>query len=193
MKKKLFSLLVILVLFSNQKVFCGELIKNIVTDVPIEKYSYIDFGFSGLALQAKYSKDITDYYELSGKLGYGSIANSIISSFSYAGSSGFDFSIENKFFFYKTNKHYSKKDKTNTNSFYIKAFAGITKDTAIKSSFLMDSIFPILGTGIGWKNMMDGFGFSMGLDVGTTIQKPEGQGIQGMFFTKPELSIIWAF
>jgi len=169
MKKKLFSVLVILFTFSSQKVFAEEVIKNIVTDIPIEKYSYIDIGFSGLALQTKYSRDLTPYYEISGKLGFGGMATQYVNAFNYGSTIGIDFSIENKFFFYKLSRYYDKKDKIVTNGSYIKAFVGVTKDLA-------ESFFPVFGTGIGWKEITNGFGASIGLDIGTTIQKPDGQG-----------------
>ncbi|MEK7431750.1 MAG: hypothetical protein AABZ74_01345 [Cyanobacteriota bacterium] len=202
MKKKLFSVLIVLFTFSNQKVFAEEIAPK---EMKIQNYSYIDIGFSGLSLNTKYSRDITPYYELSGKLAFGGIATSVFAPGSYGGNYGLDFSIENKFFFYKTNKHYSKRNKMITSGFYIKGFAGITKDllptytynsvtgvsTTVNSP--ITSFFPVLGTGIGWKEITNGFGGSLGLDIGSTIQKPDGQGFQGMFFIRPEISLIWAF
>lgn len=155
-------------------------------EIDIEKYTHFDIGISGFSLQARYSYDLTPYNELGFKVSFGGIINA--NSSAYLMDAGGDISIEDKAYFIKSSKYYSKDNSIVTGGSYIKTFASLTKSTTI----IQDLPFLAVGTGIGYDIFKNNIGVGIGLDLGSTVQM-KNNTIAGIIFFRPELNFKIVF
>lgn len=191
MKKILaFSILILLFLTLNTKTYAevnsdGVLYK--VEEINIERHHHLDIGFSGASLQGRYSYDLTSYNELGFKTSYGLTLNA--NSTSYLMDTGVDLSLEDKAYFIKSSKYYSKNKSVVTQGSYIKTFAGITNSLSVKGN-----PFLVVGTGIGYDILNNNIGFGIGVDLASTLQiNTNRYSLGGIFFIRPELNFKLLF
>lgn len=187
MKKILPSVFILLLCSLNTVAYAevDSLNTKKTEEIEIEKYSHLDIGISGFSLQVKYSHDLSSYNELGLKVSSGGLVN--VNSPAYLMDTGIDISLEDKAYFMKSNKYYSKSNAVLTAGGYIKTFAGLT------NSFIMKALpFLVVGTGIGYDTLKNNIGFGIGLDVGTTLQM-KNNSLAGIIFIRPEMNFRMCF
>lgn len=160
-------------------------------EIDIEKYTHFDLGLSGFSLQGRYSYDLTPYNELGLKISFGSFATANASS--YLMDTGGDISIEDKAYFIKSSKYYSKDNSVVIDGSYIKAFASLTKSITTPYPPSLPSLpFLAIGTGIGYDIFKNNIGVGIGLDLGSTLQM-KNNTLAGIIFFRPELNFKIVF
>lgn len=167
-----------------------------VEEIDIEKYHHFDIGISGFSLQVRYAYDLTSYNELGLKASIGavsSINDDYNNGYNHRAFGG-DISLEDKAYFFKSRKLYSKNNSVITNGWYIKTFASLTRNTiSIDPDFgKYDPDFLAVGTGVGFDFLENNMGLGIGLDLGTTLQM-KNNNLGGNVFFRPELNFKIAF
>lgn len=161
-------------------------------EIDIEKHHHFDIGVGGYSFQLRYGYDLTPYNQIGFKTGIGSLAS--INSDYMHGAAGGDISLEDKAYFIKSSKYYSKNNSIRTSGYYFKSFVSLVDNmSSIDPAFgKNDPVFTAVGAGLGYDFVENHMGVSIGLDLGTTIQMKNNK-LGGVVFLRPEINYKLVF